>query len=424
MTPYYLKVQEYNNAERRDLWEYELDLSPEEVRRMVLSVFEVGRHRITYFYFDDNCAYILMSILDVGRPTLNLAEEFKFWVTPAQTVRAVQSKRGLVKHLGYRASSFTRFQSRFLALNDQEGKILGEIFSAADGEPLPKTLLAASSECQTRVLDAALEYVDYRERLAGTKIAVTHAKLRKELLNARAKTEIPSPSFTYVDYSKRPDQGHGPLRLGMGISSNPDRPIGLTAEFRPVLHDLSALALGYSSELEIKFFDIKLGMDLIERSLRLDHFTLFEVMSLPSVRPMLTPISWHLDIGALSIPRCVGGDSRCTEKFLQGGAGLTYRFFKDRLGIYALGMASMGTGTQEGWYFAPGLLTGILARLDESVKFHTSLLVLEHLLGVKATDIRWKTELAWAISSFSELRPVALLANGAAEFGISSYWYF
>jgi hypothetical protein len=35
--PYYLKVREYGDLENRDLWEYELDLSPPEVDRVLRS---------------------------------------------------------------------------------------------------------------------------------------------------------------------------------------------------------------------------------------------------------------------------------------------------------------------------------------------------------------------------------------------------
>lgn len=38
MMPYYVKVQEYNNAESRDLWEYDLNLTPAEISMMLASV--------------------------------------------------------------------------------------------------------------------------------------------------------------------------------------------------------------------------------------------------------------------------------------------------------------------------------------------------------------------------------------------------
>jgi len=41
--PYYLKVREYNDMENRDVWEYELNLSPEEIDRLLMHTGSSGR---------------------------------------------------------------------------------------------------------------------------------------------------------------------------------------------------------------------------------------------------------------------------------------------------------------------------------------------------------------------------------------------
>src|SRR5262249_13315921 len=44
--PYYMKVQEYNNLESRDLWEYELNFSSAQVEQLLRHAWEMGS---TYF---------------------------------------------------------------------------------------------------------------------------------------------------------------------------------------------------------------------------------------------------------------------------------------------------------------------------------------------------------------------------------------
>lgn len=41
LMPYYRKVKEYGDFESRDLWEYELNLSPEETRFLVSHIWEM-----------------------------------------------------------------------------------------------------------------------------------------------------------------------------------------------------------------------------------------------------------------------------------------------------------------------------------------------------------------------------------------------
>ena len=52
--PYYLKVREYIDTESRDLWEYELNLTPEERLRLLLHLWELRGAWARYYFFDEN----------------------------------------------------------------------------------------------------------------------------------------------------------------------------------------------------------------------------------------------------------------------------------------------------------------------------------------------------------------------------------
>lgn len=70
LVPYREKLSEYNRLENRDLWEYRLNLTPEETGRMVEHVWELKQIRFDYFFFDENCSYRLLELLQVARPGL------------------------------------------------------------------------------------------------------------------------------------------------------------------------------------------------------------------------------------------------------------------------------------------------------------------------------------------------------------------
>src|SRR5438067_6075104 len=70
--PYYIKVREYNDLENRDLWEYELALSPDEVERVLRHAWELLPAYFQYFFFDENCSYHLKALIPVARPELDL----------------------------------------------------------------------------------------------------------------------------------------------------------------------------------------------------------------------------------------------------------------------------------------------------------------------------------------------------------------
>ncbi|HEX9241652.1 MAG TPA: DUF4105 domain-containing protein, partial [Anaeromyxobacter sp.] len=54
---YYYKVRTYADAESRDLWEYDLAMTPDEVRLFVSHLWELGQTYFDYWYLDENCSY-------------------------------------------------------------------------------------------------------------------------------------------------------------------------------------------------------------------------------------------------------------------------------------------------------------------------------------------------------------------------------
>ena len=80
--PYYVKVQEYNNLESRDLWEYDLNVSSGNVDRLLQHLWELGNVRLRYFFFNKNCSYYLMPVLDVMDPNLSVSRPFIFKAIP------------------------------------------------------------------------------------------------------------------------------------------------------------------------------------------------------------------------------------------------------------------------------------------------------------------------------------------------------
>ena len=60
--------------ENRDVWEYELNLEPHEIERLLAHTWELGFTRFDYYFFDENCSYHLLSLLDVARPGVELTD--------------------------------------------------------------------------------------------------------------------------------------------------------------------------------------------------------------------------------------------------------------------------------------------------------------------------------------------------------------
>jgi hypothetical protein len=88
------KIQEYGDFDHRDIWEYRLNFNADEMRRMLYHIYELDNIFSYYYFFDENCSYSLLFLLDAARPGLALSDEFysRFftWVIPIDTIRGVE----------------------------------------------------------------------------------------------------------------------------------------------------------------------------------------------------------------------------------------------------------------------------------------------------------------------------------------------
>ena len=103
LLPYYDKLKEYRDTEQRDIWEYELNLSQDEVKRMLLHTWELGNSFSWYYFFDENCSYNMLWLIEVARPTVHLREKFIYHVMPIETVFALEEE-GLISQKHFRPS--------------------------------------------------------------------------------------------------------------------------------------------------------------------------------------------------------------------------------------------------------------------------------------------------------------------------------
>lgn len=120
LLPYFDKVNEYSDVESRDLWEYPLHLNAEQIQRMLAHVWELGTTYFDYFFFDENCSYHLLSLLEVANPDWHLTDAFFYWVIPGDTVRVLKATPGVLGEPAYRPSLQRRLQTRLTLLNEKE----------------------------------------------------------------------------------------------------------------------------------------------------------------------------------------------------------------------------------------------------------------------------------------------------------------
>jgi hypothetical protein len=318
LMPYYDKVEQYAELENRDMWEYELNLSKSEIRRILEHLWELRQVPFPYYFFNKNCSYQLLTLLEVARPNLSLTDRFRYWAIPSDTVRAILEDDAILQKVVYRPSERKKIEalrhhmdetSQATALDLVQGKLTAD----------DRNLEMLSVTEKTTTLDLAYRYLRYQytQNLIDQDIS---AERSLALLSERSK--LPADTATAPTYlPARPDMGHRSARIALGIGRKAHRNYGLI-RLRPAYHDLLDSKDGYSPGSQINFFDLTLHYGS-SNTLKLEDFTLLDVTSISPRDRFFQPISWHVDTG-YGRKLLPGQSTRERTPYFNAGAGLAY----------------------------------------------------------------------------------------------------
>ncbi len=352
LVPYREKLSEYNRLENRDLWEYRLNLTPQETARMIEHVWELNQIRFDYYFFDENCSYRLLELLQVARPGLQLTNQFPLTAIPTDTVRAVK-EAGLVERIDYRPSREKELLARAEPLSDDEQEWALRL---ADDEKRLDDLQFAALPVERRALvqDAAYRLVRYRatgEERDNVGAARSYALLR-------AINRTPPPALT-VERPGLPETGHESRTWQLGAGSRDGEAF---AEYglRMAYHDLNDNGAGFPIGAQIEILDLRVRQ-YEDEHWQLQRLDLASIRSLTPRNRLLQPLSWQVSTG---LERVAGRDGKQTlVRQLNGGAGGSWALGDDLLG-FALATTRLENNPDFAGFIAPalGFDTGLLWR--------------------------------------------------------------
>ncbi len=304
--PYYQLVRQYTDFENRDIWEYQLNLTPAEVHRLLEHLWELREQYADYYFFDENCSYQLLFLLDVARPGLRLTDRFPVYAIPIDTVRAVVRQDDMLVRAVFRPSSRTRIEHALDALTPAERSLVRRLADGTLAPDDPKILRLAPAQ-RAAVLELAAEFVTYRMR-TGEQSRDQAGPLAWRLLAARSRIAVAASTPPVPEPAVRPDQGHGSARLAIGLGARDGR-FFQSLSARPAYHTLSDPEAGYVRGAEIDFLDLELRHYAGDSAPTLDSLTVVGIRSIAPQSALFKPISWVLG-GGLDRFRRHGNDEK------------------------------------------------------------------------------------------------------------------
>jgi len=362
--PYYAKLQEYSDIDHRDIWEYPLNLREDEIRRLLMHVFEMDFIYSDYYFFDENCSYNLLFPLDAARPSLRLTEPLPFWVIPLDTIRDAK-KNGLTSEAMYRPSRATKIKYLASLLPANRQRAARDITT---GRLDPETPLEPpmSPEEKALLLDLSGEYLQYLYSKKKVSVSDFQGRFRK-ILQARSRLGGTEEEYQ-VPPPVPPDKGHlsNRFRAALGVRRGSFfQEIGLRAAYHHLLDD----DRGYIEGAQIVFGDAALRFYSAEHKLVLQKLDIIDILSLSPRDAFFQPISWKIRTGFLRETGKDGEDHLIYQ--LNPGGGFSYKMSRDHF-LYILGEGDFlaGGGLEEKHAGGFGASAGLLSNLHPLWKAH------------------------------------------------------
>ncbi|RZF21267.1 DUF4105 domain-containing protein [Halobacteriovorax vibrionivorans] len=299
LMPYYVKVKEYNDMESRDLWDYELNLSDNEVDYFQAHLYEMNRAYFDYYYLSENCSYHILAFLDAIKPEWKLLEELGIAVPPVDTVYALYKNDEIIRNVKFRPASYTKINLNIKNMDKYQSSLFQNLINKRYQLSEIK-----NNESDIFVLDTYNLYVDFENAEVDTtttlanKEKLEYRKQKFQINKARSKLTARPKQISYQEvYDKAPHKGHltGRFDIRNNVDTNGDY---LQIGWRGALHDKLDTPNGFLPMSTTELFSLEFTYNKYQdQQFRLSEVRLANIEAYRPVRSFANNISFQLEVG-------------------------------------------------------------------------------------------------------------------------------
>lgn len=284
IVPYYKKIKEYGDVKNRDIWEYELNLDKKEIKKLILHLYEIKKTWSYYYYFNRNCSYEILWLLESAREKLELTKKFNYKTLPIETIKEI-SNENLINKSVFRASkmqiiisTFDKIKNKDLALEFQE-KIDFDVLNSI------------SKNQKIYIIDFSILMLQYNK----IKNNITKDYLKNYLKLLKLRSKLGNGKEINIKKPINPIKGHKVNKASIYVNSNDS----INIHVKPSLHAFNDINYAYLQGAYIDFFKLNIRIDKEKASL--EDFSVFDIESLSKRTRLFKPYSWKIDIGVQKI---------------------------------------------------------------------------------------------------------------------------
>lgn len=326
LSPYEKILARYQNKENRNIWDYKLDLSSEQIELLTSHFWELKNSKAKYLYASYNCATAIYYFLQLVEPSLKDTEE---WLAPIDIINAAEKVGISSQHVIASPQWIMRaLQSEISSLKERE-----TIRSYVKEGDLKKISSIENEYEQALAFDMRHYYLNYLLNYKELPIDIYGEQLnelkkyKKNLSTLHLKREQ-TPLYS-------PKLG----RLAFSISDDL-----ISLDWQAIATKLEDDHANYFNEYETSILNFKLNYDFEEEAIRLNKFTAYSIKSYLPADGLTKSISGNFSLAVERFPRA--DLSRYLLTRVEGGVGYTRYITRNIMG-YASFNSLLGYGDGE-----------------------------------------------------------------------------
>ncbi len=359
---YFYHHQNYLEIELRDLWDYELNLSTDDINLVTAHLWEMMQNQFPYYFLSDNCAYRMSQVFELVLPAELLPRHVPFAIPYTLFQRLADGKfangQPFVKSIHRIPSRQTRFYEKYLSLNNEQ---------QSEFKKLAKKMSLEEHAPSVEILNALIDYVSFRTAKDGDSELL--AEFKRKLLTEKIYSPVQESSSEKINTSKKipPNFAQKPVLTRLSAVQSQNWGSVLELHLRPAYYDLLSSDIGRLPNSTLGIFDFSF---IASR----EKFW-FKKLNLIEVEAMNTSLTGLPADNDLAWKFSTGAENKkiachfCATPYLNAGLGKSFLIGQDLL-LYTFINFQAADALNKSGYLSTSPEIGFLGILTDRFKTH------------------------------------------------------
>jgi hypothetical protein len=258
---FYQQNHMYAENELRDMWEYELALSKDEVDQIVAHSWEIMRVKFAYYFLKENCAYRMSELLElaIGQPLLPQSVPWAIPVTVFNRLESLQRDgKPIVRKVRLIPSRLNSYHANYAALTTAQKLLVKKIADGSLNFEQEAYVVLPDKE-KIAITNTLLDYYEFR--IVGDSKNMQFKKGKQ--INLMARGKLASENLSSIEDVTRaikvspPHEGSKPSMIRVSVLHNNQLGDGVELRFRPTYFDFLELDAGRIANSNLTMFDFR-----------------------------------------------------------------------------------------------------------------------------------------------------------------------